>query len=291
MQRIRGKLSYSNVVATLALVLAVGGGTAYAASAGGSATPAVLKVCAAKKSGDLRLLSGKSCRAGEQELTINSRGATGAPGPAGPAGAPGVPGPQGERGPVGVPTSVASPDGRFTVAATNAGIVLTGPKGSLSFDGEELLAGGNLKITTPLNLTVTNGIGLEVSTGAATSITTGANFTQTVGNAYSLSTGGAGSQSIGGNFTQLVGGSYEQGIAHASTETIGNGYEQTVEGAFKQLVDGTYKTAVGGAAVFSSPTLQIGGEASCTFAARVGSKIDGFGKITEEGSSKTVKVC
>lgn len=291
MQRIRGKLSYSNVVATLALVLAIGGGTAYAASAGGSATPAVLKVCAGKKGGDLRLLSGKSCRPGEQELTINSRGATGAPGPVGPAGPTGAPGPQGERGPVGIPTSVASPDGRFTVAATNAGIVLTGPKGSLSFDGEELLAGGNLKLTTPLNLTVMNGIGFEVNTGAATSITTGANFTQTVGNAYSLSAGGAGSESIGGNFTQLVGGGYEQSLAQAATETVGGNYQQTVEGGFAQQVDGTYKALISKAATLTSPTLQIGGETPCTAAARVGSKIDGFGKVTEGGSSKTVKVC
>jgi hypothetical protein len=291
MQRIRGKLSYSNVVATLALVLAVGGGTAYAASAGGSATPATVRLCAAKKGGDLRLLSGGSCKPGEQQLTIDSRGKTGATGPAGPAGAPGAPGPQGERGPVGVPTSVASPDGRFTIAATNAGIVLTGPKGSLSFDGEELLAGANLKITTPLNLTVTNGIGFEVNTGAATSITTGANFTQTVGNAYSLSAGGPASESVGGNLTQLVGGGYEQSIAHASTESVGGSYAQTVEGALTQQVDGTYKAGVAKAATFSSPTLQIGSESPCTAAARVGSKIDGFGKVTEEGSSKTVKVC
>jgi hypothetical protein len=291
MHGIRGKLSYSNVISTLALVLAAGGGTAYAASAGGAATPAVLKVCAAKKGGDLRLLSGGSCKPNEQALTIDGRGMTGGPGPAGPVGAPGAPGPQGERGPVGVPTSVASPDGRFTIAATNAGIVLTGPKGSLAFDGEELLAGGNLKITTPLNLTVTNGIGLAVITGGATSITTGTNFEQTVGAAYNLVTGGLANESVAGNFTQTVGGAYEQNVAHASTESIGGSYEQTVEGAFKQQVDSTFKAAVGGAAVFSSPTLQIGGESSCALAARVGSEIDNFGRVVEKGSSKTVKIC
>jgi hypothetical protein len=272
----------------LALALAVGGGTAYAASGGGSGTPAVLKVCAAKKGGALRLLSGGSCKPGEKELSISSRGATGAPGP---AGAPGAPGPQGERGPVGVPTTVASPDGRFTVAATNAGIVLTGPKGSLTFDGEELLAGGNLRIYTPLNLTITNGIGFDVSTGATTSISTGANFEQTAGNLYELTTGGPASEAIGGNFTQLVGGGYEQNVAHGSTEFVGGAYDGTVDGAFEQQVDGTYKALFGKAATFSGSTLQIGGESTCTAAARVGSKIDGLGKVTEEGSSKTVKVC
>jgi hypothetical protein len=298
MQRIRGQLSYSNVIATLALVFAVGGGTAYAASAGSSSNSAVVKLCAAKRSGDLRLLDDRSCKPGEQELTVLSSTAfKGGPAPTGPTGPAGVAGPQGDRGPqgvpgpVGTPTSVASPDGHFTVAATNAGIVLTGPKGSLAFDGEELLAGGNLKITTPLNLTVTNGVGLVLNTGATTSITTGTNLEQTVGNAYDLTVGGRAGETIGGDLSQVVGGASELNVAHGSTQGIGGDYKQEIEGKFDQQVDGTYKVGALGNAVLTSPKLQLGGETPCALAARVGSEIDNFGRVTKEGSSKTITLC
>jgi hypothetical protein len=101
MKRLRAKLSYGNVVATLCLVLVVGGGTAYAAtqvlpknSVGpkqirkGAVTPAKLSTAA------------KSALTGP----AGARGATGARGPAGPAGLKGdrgEKGTQGERGPTG----------------------------------------------------------------------------------------------------------------------------------------------------------------------------------------------
>lgn len=293
MQRVRGKLSYSNVISTLALVLAVGGGTAYAASAGSPSNSAVVKLCAAKKGGDLRLLDDRSCKPGEQELTVLSsaafKGGPAPAGPTGPAGVAGVAGPQGERGPqgvpgpVGTPTSVASPNGHFTVSATDTGIVLTGPKGSLSFDGEELLSGGNLKITTPFNLTVTNGIGLEVTTGATTSFVTGENLYQTVGNASYFSTGGPA--------VETVGGAYEQNVANGSTELIGGDYKAGIGGKFDQEVNGTYSASAFGNSSFTAPKFQLGGGTTCTLAARVGSEIDPFGRVSKEGSSKTVTLC
>lgn len=301
MQRIRGKLTYSNVIATLALVLAVGGGTAYAASAVGSSSSAVVTLCAAKKGGDLRLPTGRACKAGEQEVSLLSSKVvfgggptpTGPAGPAGPAGAQGPQGekgPQGERGPFG-PASIASPDGHFRVEATNAGLVLTGPKGSLTFNGEELEASGSLKLITPLNLTVTNGIALSVISGATTSIVTGANFEQSVGNLYSLNVGGPASETIGGSYEETFGNTYAQSVEHGYKQTVGGEYKQSVGGKFENLVTGTYKTSSGGNAVIVSPKLQIGNESPCRPAAKVGTATDNFLRVAEEGSAKTVTVC
>jgi len=312
MKRFRGNVSYANVISTLALILAVGGGTAYAASAGGSASAGTLKLCAAKNSGALRLASGGGCKAGEQALSVDARGpvgpagaagatgpvgpagAPGATGPAGPAGAPGGRGATGDRGPAGPATILESPDGRFTVTATNAGIALSGPKGSLHFDGEELHTSGNLAISTELGMRITNGTNLDVSTGINTSITTGAAFTQTVGAAYSQTVGANYSLEVGNAYQQLIGGAVVQNVAKKYEQEIGGGFESTVEGGsgFKQTVFGPYQAASSGNAVLAGAKTLLGGSSvSCPAAARVGSKIDGFGKITGEGSSGTVFVC
>src|SRR3954454_19114807 len=86
------RISYANVVATMALIFAVGG-TAFAASTPGSSAPATPKLCAAKKNGDLRPLSGGGgCGSTERAVSVDRRSV------AGPAGASGQPGAQGERG-------------------------------------------------------------------------------------------------------------------------------------------------------------------------------------------------
>jgi hypothetical protein len=324
MKRFRGNLSYANVISTLALILAVGGGTAYAASSGGSASAGTLKLCAAKKTGALRLASAGGCKGSEMALSVDARGpvgpvgaagatgpagAAGSPGPAGPSGATGPAGPAGaqgergvigergtpgERGPAGPATILESPDGKFTVTATNAGIALTGPKGSLKFDGEELRTSGNLAIFTELGMRITNGTNLDVTTGVNTSITTGASFTQTVGAAYSQNVGANYTQEVGLGYQQLIGGAVVQNVAKKYEQQIGGGFESTVEGGsgFKQTVFGPYQAASSGNAVLAGAKTLLGGSsASCPAAARVGSKIDGFGKITSEGSSGTVFVC
>lgn len=305
MKRLRPKLSYANVISTLALVLAVGGGTAYAASSGGSPA-AVLKLCAAKKTGALRLAPGGGCKAGEQALSVDGRGVPGPSGPTGPTGATGAAGPagaagpvgpagaQGERGPAGPATILESPDGKFTVTATNAGIALTGPKGSLRFDGEALRTSGNLAILTELGMTITNGTNLDISTGINTSITTGASFTQTVGAAYSQSVGANYTQEVGNGYQQLIGGGVVQNVAKKYEQDIGGGFEGTVEGGsgFKQTVFGAYQAQSSGNAVFAGAKTVLGGSSvTCPATARVGSKIDSFGKITKEGSSESVFVC
>jgi hypothetical protein len=88
MQRIRGKLTYSNVASTLCLVLLLGGGTAYAAAELG------------KESVDTKQLAkeavtpAKLSKASKKTLT----GDPGRPGPAGPAGPQGAQGPAGKDG-------------------------------------------------------------------------------------------------------------------------------------------------------------------------------------------------
>jgi hypothetical protein len=314
MTRVRGKLTYANVISTLALILAVGGGTAYAASAGGSASPGALKLCAAKKSGDLRLASGGGCKPGEQALSIDGRGTVGpagAAGPAGPAGAqgerggPGDRGLQGEqgvtgeRGPAGPATILESPDRRFTVTATNSGIAFTGPKGSLKFDGEELRTSGNLAITTELGMAITNGTNLVVTSGATTSITTGASFTQTVGAGYAQNVGTNYSQSVGNNYSQSVGKDYEQLIGGGVVQSVEDtyrqevgGFEGTSDGPFTQSVVGAYQAASSGNAVLVGKKTYLGGTSiTCPAAGRIGSNTDAFGRVAAAGSSDSVFVC
>jgi hypothetical protein len=312
MKALRGKLSYANVISTLALILAVGGGTAYAASSGGS-SPGTVKLCAAKKTGALRLASGGGCKAGEQAVSVEAAGAKGATGPAGPSGpkgetgAPGERGLQGdrgttgERGPAGPATILESPDGKFTVTATNAGIAFNGPKGSLRFDGEELRSSGNLVLFTELGMTVTNGTNLSITTGQNATLTTGINFEQNVGAAYSQSVGASYSQTIGNHYEQAIGGAGIQRMGGALTQEVdGNfkqafegGYEGTFGGPFKQAVQGTYALSSSDNAVIQSgKKIGIGGlVTSCPAAAHVGSEIDGFGRIKKEGSSESVFIC
>ena len=78
MKRLQNKLTYANAISSLALFLVVAGGSALAASTAGSSTSSTLKLCAARKSGALRLLSGGgSCKASERALSVDSRGAKG----------------------------------------------------------------------------------------------------------------------------------------------------------------------------------------------------------------------
>lgn len=54
-------------------------------------TPTI-KACAAKKTGDLRMITGKAkCKKSENPVSWGTKGSTGARGPAGPAGAPAIP--------------------------------------------------------------------------------------------------------------------------------------------------------------------------------------------------------
>jgi hypothetical protein len=96
--RARQSLSYANVMATVAVFLAVGGG-GYALAAGSSRS--VIHACATKQ-GDLRLVGAKAkCAAKEHAVVWNRRGRAGPRGPQGTAGATGATGSAGSPGAAG----------------------------------------------------------------------------------------------------------------------------------------------------------------------------------------------
>ncbi len=93
MKRIARHLSYANVAATLAVVLALSG--AAVAATGGFVSGGRLQACVTPE-GQLKLLkSGKKCKKGQSSISWNQsgpKGSAGAQGPAGATGAPGAPG-------------------------------------------------------------------------------------------------------------------------------------------------------------------------------------------------------
>ena len=100
MVRVRERLTYANVVATAALVLAMGGG-AYAAISSIPGPDGVIHGCYAKKGGGLRLVgAGAKCAKGERAIAFNQRGPQGT---TGTQGLQGVQGLQGAAGAQGVP--------------------------------------------------------------------------------------------------------------------------------------------------------------------------------------------
>ena len=103
MRPFRSLLSYSNVVATLALFAALGGG-AYAATGGTFAAggDGAIKGCLPRRGGTLKVVKpGNRCPKGTVALTFNAKGRAGSPGPQGRAGPTGPRGPQGLAGPAG----------------------------------------------------------------------------------------------------------------------------------------------------------------------------------------------
>jgi len=121
------RLTYANIVSTIALVIAAGGGTYAVAAAGDSGT---IKGCSSKKTGALRVLSGsKKCKVSERALSWNVKGAPGAAGIAGVKGADGTAGIAGAAGADGAqgPAGNTGPDGTGGAAGP---IGPTGPAGS-----------------------------------------------------------------------------------------------------------------------------------------------------------------
>jgi hypothetical protein len=118
--------TYANVVSTIALVLAAGGGTYAVAAQSGSGA---IKGCSHKKTGALRVLSGtKKCKRTERALSWNVEGAPGATGTNGSAGLNGA---KGENGPAGA----AGSNGAAGAAGANGAIGPTGPAGADGTNG------------------------------------------------------------------------------------------------------------------------------------------------------------
>jgi hypothetical protein len=103
MHRIRGKLTYSNVMVTVLALIVLGGGTAYAASQLGKGSVGTRQL---RKEA---VTPAKLSKASKAALTgpAGPRGATGATGPTGPGGTQGLRGEKGEKGDKGDPGSSA----------------------------------------------------------------------------------------------------------------------------------------------------------------------------------------
>jgi hypothetical protein len=116
--RLHRKLNYANVVATLALFIALGGASAFAAThhrraAHGLTRPQVVRVIAS-------YLKSHGIPASGAAGATGAAGTNGADGTRGTAGSPGAPGPAGVPGPAGPATSLA-PSG-----LTQTGVVVIG---------------------------------------------------------------------------------------------------------------------------------------------------------------------
>jgi hypothetical protein len=140
MHRFRPRLSYANVMSTIAVFAALGGG-AYAAASSIPGPDGVIHGCYAKKKGNLRLIAtGRRCSKRENAIAFNqqgpqgrsgARGATGSRGTTGATGSPGAPGAKGEQGPQGPGAStftatLASGAPKATLATLSNGVTLTG---------------------------------------------------------------------------------------------------------------------------------------------------------------------
>ena len=93
--KFRIRLTYSNVMATLAVVLALGGG-AFVALAAIPDSKGVIHSCFKKTTGTLRVISTGKCKTGESPLAWNQKGRRG---PRGLRGLRGIQGIQGVPGP------------------------------------------------------------------------------------------------------------------------------------------------------------------------------------------------
>ncbi len=76
-------LSYANVMSTVAVFIALGGGAVAATSL--SSAPGVVRLCVGR-TGTVKGLTGKRCPKRTKSVAVNERGIQGPPGPTGPAG-------------------------------------------------------------------------------------------------------------------------------------------------------------------------------------------------------------
>jgi hypothetical protein len=98
MRKLGRSLSYANVMATIAVFLALGGG-AFAATVGLTSKDGTIHGCVSKSSHILTVLKpGKRCDRRHVALSFNAKGVPGTRGPAGATGLAGPVGPTGARG-------------------------------------------------------------------------------------------------------------------------------------------------------------------------------------------------
>lgn len=162
----RPRLTYANVMASIAVFLALGGGAYAASSLVGS--NGILHGCYAKRNGALRLVPpGRRCSGRELAVTLDAIGPAGPKGPGGAKGKRGSTGATGAVGPAGPagPTGPAGPQGpgatSFAASMAQGALpkVLAAPAGAPRLSGECLAEAKEVVLA----LEATEPEGLEVS--------------------------------------------------------------------------------------------------------------------------------
>lgn len=128
------RLSWRQALAyALGLMTATAGFAVGAAWAGHSASDNSVNACVQKGNGTLYLQTAAgACKPGDQTIAWS---VTGPQGPKGDQGPIGPIGPTGPTGPAGSITSAFSPNRLFTITLSNQGILLKGPRGSVTING------------------------------------------------------------------------------------------------------------------------------------------------------------
>jgi hypothetical protein len=173
MRRFRPRLTYANVMSTVAVFVALGGG-AYAAVSSIPGPDGVIHGCYAKRGGNLRLIAaGRRCSKRETAIAFNQQGQRGRPGGRGATGSRGFNGAQGgagargEQGPPGsgastFATALARGAGPATLATLSNGIQVTGTCGVIDVSINVGTADGSKSF---------QGSGIVISAGKLTSVT------------------------------------------------------------------------------------------------------------------------
>jgi hypothetical protein len=165
--RARRRLSFANVISSIALFVALGGG-AYAASGGFVGSNGVVRVCVGKTGVLTAVEPGKKCQQHTTTLALNQQGepgtngTNGKPGTQGAQGAQGIQGAQGLagiQGPPGPSTGVAGGDlaGNFPNPSIRNGAI----------DASKLAPLGAWNEVSPGNLCLSVGVGFWIGFGGA----------------------------------------------------------------------------------------------------------------------------
>jgi hypothetical protein len=193
MHRFRPRLTYANVMSTLAVFVTLGGG-AYAAVSSIPGRDGVIHGCYHKGRGNLRLVPAhKKCAKSEKAIAFNQKGPQGLPGArgvrgfqgfrgiVGSPGAPGAAGAKGEQGPTGPGAStftatLAQESGPSTLVTLANGVTVKGQCGppavvleiETTSQAANLQASGTKSVEGPPTLEA-----LDINGGAAVAAASG----------------------------------------------------------------------------------------------------------------------
>lgn len=240
--------------ALVAAVAATVGGLAYAAIPDDDGT---YHACMLKSLGTIRIIDPARQRCSavhESEITFAKQG------PPGDAGPPGPPGADGQDG-AAFSGMFTSPNGEYTLAVTDSGIVLSGSAATidLSADGISITSAGD-----PVTI---DGKTLNLVSQQATSLAAGTELTAQTGSGATLAVGSSLSLQTGSGINVDAGGSLS--VQAASAVAIAAGTSLVAQAGGAVVVD-----AAGGLSLRGS-TVSVNPGGSCRPAARLGDAVTG----------------